>query len=371
MKLLAVGGTFDEGDGRPSNYFGRLMLRLQDELKPADYRFLNGGNFAALQRTIALLQDTDIIVWFADVPNHLPKLVEKIKEAAPKALLVTSKRNDGAKYSHQMLMARALQVKSNLLVELDANDHKTVLARIHDPLANLFLKSTNISEVAEVLSERIQQLLKFTRIPSVKAGDAIEAPDQPEFFELARGYASVFHDLIHASNERFMGNLSFRCECGFPSFRGQSKNGGLIFVSRRNIDKRQIDKTGFVGVVPTLQDAFPWDKSFNDEGEVHYFGDVKPSVDTPIQVELYSDCPKINYMIHSHTYIEGAPKTRSIIPCGALEEAHEVLGLIGEFNPTKFRVNLLGHGSLAAAQDVADLRDIPYIARPMPEKHLL
>lgn len=39
-------------------------------------------------------------------------------------------------------------------------------------------------------------------------------------------------------------NVSFRCEKGFPSFRDKN----IIYVSKRNMDKRMIGKEGFVAV---------------------------------------------------------------------------------------------------------------------------
>ena len=84
----------------------------------------------------------------------------------------------------------------------------------------------------------------ITRIPSIKAGEKVEAPDIPDFYEYVRSCAEVFHELINPAKNttRFLGNTSFRCRSGFPSFRVD--NG--IFVSRRNIDKRHISKDAFV-----------------------------------------------------------------------------------------------------------------------------
>ena len=364
MNILAVGGTFDEEDGKPSGYFGKLMLAVQAELQPHSYQFINGGNYSVLQRTIQLMNDAAglVIIWFADVPNHLPKLAGEIKKKAPRAILFTSKRNDcdddeQVKYTHVMLMARALQTKSNLLVELDAS-HRFIAAKIHDPLGNQYTTfDSSLSEVAEVLATRIKQLLGYTRVPSRCVGSHREVIScRPEFFGLACHYATTFHELIHASNERFMGNLSFRCEHGFPTFKCED----LIYVSKRNIDKREITADGFVAVEPSLYN--------NSSGEVQYYGDHKPSVDTPIQLKLYMNFPSIRYMIHSHTYVEGVQMTHDVVPCGALEEYDEIAAVIGR-DVSKFQINLRGHGSIVAAQSVDDLVDIKYVARPMPEKH--
>jgi hypothetical protein len=45
-----------------------------------------------------------------------------------------------------------------------------------------------------------------------------------------------------------------------------------------------------------------------------YYGNKKPSVDTPVQLMIYQNAPAINYMIHGHYYVYGAPFTKSFYP---------------------------------------------------------
>ncbi len=147
-----------------------------------------------------------------------------------------------------------------------------------------------------------------------------------------------------------MGGL-FTCESGFPSF----KHDGFIFVSRRNVDKRGIGKDAFVPV--------------QLEVPVKYHGNDKPSVDTPIQVKLYNYYLNVGYMLHSHAYVDGAPFTERIIPCGALEEVDEITSTVPDRYKVNFSVNLRGHGSLVLVDGVENLREVPYVAREMPEIH--
>jgi hypothetical protein len=147
-----------------------------------------------------------------------------------------------------------------------------------------------------------------------------------------------------------LGNASFRCESGFPSFRGKGK----IYVTRRNIDKRNLGINSFVAVEDTPE-------------HVSYYGDDKPSVDTPIQLALYKTLPRINFMIHSHAYIYGAPMTKKIIPCGVLEEIEEILWAIPDGDLNWFFVNLLGHGSICAGVQSRMLGNVKYYAREVPE----
>jgi ribulose-5-phosphate 4-epimerase/fuculose-1-phosphate aldolase len=164
--------------------------------------------------------------------------------------------------------------------------------------------------------------------------------------------ADRFHEIIHGVNhERMMGNASFRCARGFPSMR----EGGIAFVSRRNVDKRFIGPEAFVAV--DLDSLDP----------IQYYGEHKPSVDTPVQVRLYRYYERVRYMIHSHTYVEGAYFTREPVPCGAVEE-FELIREIAEHRDTaRFAVNLRGHGSIVLSDSLDALRGHPWMARPVPE----
>ena len=350
MKTLFVVGTYDDSGGRPSSYGRKFVQECVQQGSFSEYKLCNGGKFEDLERIV--FRDFDTIFWLADVPNDKPKLVREIKKNHPTCMLVTSKRNDASKYGTLHLVSGALQTKSNLLIELQKNNG-FVSAAVLDPLGNCFLRQTpSIALLATTLLKRLVVLRGFTRQSSLRIGEAVPFPEtewQTEFFAMVRRHAQKFHELVAAETERFLGNVSFRCLSGFPSFRHKQ----IIFVSKRNIDKRGIDKAGFVAVEKA-------------EGYVAYYGTDKPSVDTPIQLALYQLFPRINFMLHGHTYVREAPTTTQIVPCGALQEVHEIQSIVPS-NCNSFCVNLLGHGSLYGAEDLQTLADIPYIARPLPE----
>jgi len=219
--------------------------------------------------------------------------------------------------------------------------------------------------LGHAIADRVKYLSTITRVGSVRVSDAIEAPDESEFFEFVRASAEQFSDLIPtpSENNRFLGNASFRCRHGFPSFRSDS---GKIFVSKRNVDKEFIGRDGFVAINP-------------DVSVVEYYGDHKPSVDTPVHLRLYSRCSKINYMIHGHVYIKDVRMTRNNVPCGGLEEVNEVMealngGPIYAFNSEVFEVNLKGHGFIAGFSQVRHLQEAmksiqyKFKARVFPER---
>lgn len=361
MNVLYVGGDFNDERPRPSGYFAKLFDSLElFRHEKGGLTFQNGGTMDDLRGILSDIGKFNVIYWFANVPNTEVKLVNEIKAKAPKTILVTSKNNIDGKYPYQAIISKMLTVKANLSVVFTKNG-STIQGTVIDPLGNCYgeERCQGIAELAVTLCARVSKLTGFTRGKCVsnQAPQIIPQNADPMFFELAHRYAGKFHELIHAHDtSRFLGNLSFRCERGFPSYRSDND---IVFVSARNIDKREVGPDGMVAV---------------ELGEylshvVNYYGERKPSVDTPIQVALYRMFPHINYMIHSHVYVEGAPFTQHKIPCGALEEVDEIVDLLEKDKPFHFAaVNLLGHGSLVMADSPLMLHGIKFEARPLLEK---
>jgi hypothetical protein len=351
---MLIGGRFNDDGGAPSGVIRKIESALS-RFATEKVCCINGGRFDELESALEYVASFDVVLWFADVPNDKEKLLARIKPANQACMLVTSKNNLDGTYTPLDLVSRALAAKANLLVEFTRKDGGFA-GSIHDPLGNLFLEQeTNLDYLVATLVARLSALTGFSRIGSQCIGSAPVVPEQTRFFEIVRQRAERFHELIHAVNPtRFLGNASFRCENGFPSFR----DGQLIYVSRRNVDKRLLGAEAFVAVKPGRL------------REVEYYGEHKPSVDTPVQLCLYNYYQRVNFMIHSHTYIEGAPFTGTMIPCGAVEEAAEVIRLHQDEQAGFVAVNLRGHGSLALASEVGQLDEVKYYSRPMPEKSL-
>jgi hypothetical protein len=363
LKILAVGGTFGNAkDVKKSNYVQSLFTVFSKVIY-CDIKIINGG----LYKDIPKLEDLrgyNIILWFPNIINsyHIKNIVNDIKIKYPKTILIISKNNRKNKYTTMHLIARSLKAKANLLVEFTEDwyvNHSSsrIEATILDPLGNMFLnKHVYPTNVGICLAKRTLELLTYTRIGSKSIGGAVTIPNKAKFFKLARDYGEKFHKLIaNDKTDRFMGNLSFRCQKGFPSF----KNKNIIYVSKRNIDKRHIDRNGFVGV----RNIF-----LNDS--VAYYGDYKPSIDTPIQIYLYNYFKYIKYMLHSHTYIKGAPFTFGTIPCGAIEEFEAIADLV-EPDVSNFKINLKGHGCLIGCNNLKYMKDLKFIGRELPEDHSL
>lgn len=405
MKILLVGGTWTvdpqvnpEIDRRSSLVdFVYASLKNYCEKKfgdDFDVEMYNGGCYYNLEIILNKASEYDIVFWWANVPdNSLPK-IRNVKEVAPKVMLVSSKRNDGDKYSFMELTQRALASKSNLVFEFKKMDReikpghveKLFHINVFDPLGCQWFDGWDVSESTHAAMDRLCYLHSMTRQKTIQSdinkydilskyfdcfkeesywsAKVTENPDEDEFINIVRKHAETFYTIFNPGKDvkRFLGNASLRvplkidstrCMRGMPSF----KKDNLVFVSQRNIDKQFIDIEHFV-------------PCYMEDGKLYYCGDNKPSVDTPIQMRLYDALPNIRYMIHSHCYIEDAPFTDKSIPCGAIEEVDEVLSLIDKKwgrDQWLYYINLKGHGSIVMAKDAAMLNHIRYVGRHLPE----
>jgi ribulose-5-phosphate 4-epimerase/fuculose-1-phosphate aldolase len=350
MRILLVGGTYSRDGGKPSSLITKMYEEIikSEEIDKVDIH--NGGQFDELENYIEETVDYDVVMWFPNVGNEEEKY-RNIKLYNPRCIFVTSKVNNG-RYSFMELVKHALDLKANLTIEFNTLE-KPYEMMVFDPLANYYYKGTDIAEMVQVLMKRTSFLSKVSRQGTMQGKERYEVPNEEEFFDYVKGTAEVFHELVNpAPTTRFLGNSSFRCSKGFPSFR----HNDLVYVSQRNIDKRYIGPEGFV---PT---------EMTDDGHIVYYSDNKPSVDTPIQLRLYQALPNINYMVHAHVYAETATYTENNVPCGGLEEVQEILSVIGNWNTDFEVINLIGHGCIIMADSVEKLKDVKFKKREVPEK---
>lgn len=369
-RVLFVGGNWDLNGGRKS----KLVEEFAKNIENVD--LYNGGNYNDLEKILESSINYDTVIWWANVDNRLPK-IRNVKEINYKTMLVSSKRNDNDKYSFQDLLQRSFALKSNLTVEFSKKDNIYHM-RLFDPLGNIWYEGDSIKECAKAMMERLKFIKSITRESTTskeegsgalawffnmfkqemyKSDEEVITPIKEEFLNIVKDYATKLAEATFNTNDvkRFLGNASFRCPKGFPSFR----DGKYIFVSRRNVNKEYISIEDFVPV-------------YLEDNKIYYCGDSKPSVDTPIQVRLYEKLPNINYMIHSHCYIKDAPYTEEALPCGAIEEIDEIKKTIdeyydGDYNKDFYVINLLGHGSIMMSNNPKKLKDIEMTGRNLPE----
>lgn len=377
MGILFVGGRFDQESGKPSKVFeryaGGFVLQIEKSLLSEETPrygtyYFNGGNLETLKRELPeVLPKVSVVVWMPDVSNDEEKMLRLAKPPGSTHTLVMSKALYGRDPKPLLgeVMQRALGAKANLILTID-RDESLFRGQLLDPLGNLFAKGEDFQKLGAATAKRILELRGITRVGSEQLssdppGDPLkEVPE--EFVGLVKEYAEVFEQLIMGNLEgdlgldgkkkRFLGNSAFRCIRGFPAYRGEER----IFVSRRNVEKMRLSTADFVPVKPYSSDT----------AKVQYWGEHKPSVDTPIQLRLFEAMPQIQYMLHGHVYLQQAKFTNRVLPCGALEEFEEIMKVV-EKNKSVFLVNLKGHGFIAGARDLNLLGNLSFKARPFPE----
>lgn len=330
MKLI-VGGNFD-ATGSPS----RIVSALAEE---TGWECINGGTLAQLRQID--FSKLSVVLWMPNISNEEEKILPGIKKSNPKLILIQSKRVVEKEYTEHDIISRLFASHSVLGIMITKPDKYNF--KLLDPLGNQYADTPSIKVLANALTERVNALLAMTRIGSEQIGPAIKASIEPEFIDIIRSYGNQFARFVNAVNpSRLLGNASTRGE--------QDR----IYVSKRNVDKTTFSADDFVTVLP-------------DVDRVRYFGNNKPSVDTPIQIRLFNYYRNIKYIVHGHVYLETPYMTRSKIPCGYIEEFDEIADLVPQ-DERNFSVNLKGHGCLILATDLTYFKDQKLIGRPFPEK---
>ena len=82
-KILFVGGTWDNKCGKPS----KIVNKFAQYFEITD--LYNGGNYNNLEKIINTVTNYNIIIWWPNVNNDLPK-IRNIKEINPKAMLISN-----------------------------------------------------------------------------------------------------------------------------------------------------------------------------------------------------------------------------------------------------------------------------------------
>ncbi len=385
MKILVVGGRWEGNDksatlqscyhieGVSSETAARIAHLLTQ--MNHDVNLFNGGKYVGLCRQLYTAEDYDVVFWMPEIYN-LPD-IGYVKDVAPYVMLITGKWNPHHKIPFVAMNIHTLEHKANLTFELFGKHEQLDEIHVYDPLGCSWYRGHDLQDALLSGMSRLGYLKSITRhktIPSNAPGlmlswyfDAFKASEAPSGEKFAIPDKQAFVDIVTEYSDRFMELRGHdmptgtsgrpqvgRCLQGMPSFRYEGK----VFLSPRAPSQRYI----------TLGEFIPC----HMDGEVlRYGGDKKPSVDAPIHLALYEKLPNINYILHAHDYIEGAPFTTQSIPCGAIEEVDEVMKAIvkhyGDTHGSVYRLNLKGHGSLLMASTVEGLYNVHYIKRQMPE----
>lgn len=356
MKVLLTAGNWDLNDGKKSGLIEKIYKQLSN-YNEFEIDYYNGGKYEDLQQLIDNANNYDIIFWMANVSNELPK-IRNIKNVNPFAIVIGSKRNhyieelNKMEYTFVEILNKSLIQRNNLTIEFSKlkNENRFKML-LFDPLGTSWYDGFNLEELVENMVNRIKFIINTRREKTYEVNNKLiysSIPNNEDFFQYVRDVAEIFHKTIeHADGvTRFLGNASF-------------KYNNKIFVTRRDVDKSLIDKNNFV-------------ESYLENNKVYYYGKNKPSKDTVVQVRLYKMLKNINYIVHSHCYVEDGYFTNIPVPCGALDEIDEVLEVIqkyynNDFSLNYYKINLKGHGCLILGNNLDNMRQSKFITRHLPE----
>jgi len=323
MNTIIVGGDF-KTTPKASSIVNKLSVFFSTPI------VCNGGMPEDINKIS--VSNNDLVIWMPNIDNEVEKHYPK-KDIG--SVLICSKviRDDRTELD---AITRIFKMNGNAVIAIMANGSMYKFKLI-DALGNVWYDGHDIGELAEAIKRIYHWTTSSIRTRTERSefyNYDLRSVDTAKLAELNK----IVADKFEVSCGRFFGNSSTRCMKMFPS----GHDIEYILVSARNIDKTRISEHDFVPV-----------KYY--EGKVTYRGDRKPSVDTPIQVELYKRFPNIRYMIHGHSYIKGYPFTEYYYPCGDLREAHEVTNVITGDNGC---VNLKNHGFLLYADSIENLEKL-------------
>lgn len=318
MKTLIVGGNI------ASNKKSSIILKMSKEFK--DVECYNG----ILPKTI---KGKQLVIWAPDIENTKDKNYPKKEKGN---ILICSKvMRDG--YTHVDSVSRIFKMQGNGVIEIYKKGD-LFLFSLRDALNNCWCdKTTSIHELCVAIKSLYEWTKKSIR-KSLNHKKTLNLIDSDIDISLFYKFIQINKDLTkkvanHCGN-RFFGNYSTRCTKLFPSM----KSGKNLFIfSPRNVDKKYI----------TVDDRVVCDYE-------NYYGNIKPSVDTPIQLEIYKMFSNINYIIHGHAFIEDAVETENYFPCGDLREFYCIEKLL----PSNNFINLKNHGFLIAADNLNELKKL-------------
>lgn len=325
MNRIVVGGDF--GDQKSSSVIAKLGLYLNANI-------VNGGGIETICNLVDSLKGYDLVVWAPNINNEVDKNYPK-KDSG--AVLICSKvLRENRDFGDAI--ARIFKMNGNAVITIESQEKPFKFSLI-DALGNVWCKTTDIGE----LSFKIEELYKWTkastRTRSKNIEFTIEELPKTDLTALCGIVKRVADNVENERGGRYFGNVSTRCGKMFPS---QRLENDIVLMSGRNVGKSRISEEDFV--YTKLVD-----------GCVMCHGEKKPSVDTPIQLNMYEYFKNINYFIHGHAYIDGAAFTQHYYPCGDLRELSAVKEIIHQ-DSDQIVLNLKNHGFLLGTNNIDQLR---------------
>jgi hypothetical protein len=274
--------------------------------------------------------DQDLIIWMPDIDNEKPKDYPKKKQGA--VLICSKVMREG--YTHIDSVSRIFKMRGNAVIEIYKNEYGIYEFELRDALNNSWCNRTsNLIYLVDSIIE-LYIWTKCSIRKSLEKGlfsePVIDNIEEVERF--LRINEELSHKVAVGCGNRYFGNYSTRCTRLFPNM---ISNENWYLFSGRNTPKDCIK----------IEDMVPC----TDE---RYYGDRKPSVDAPVQIDIYKKFPELKFMIHGHAFIVNNETTKNYFPCGDLREVKEVVEMIKIGIRT---INLKNHGFLIVGESVDEI----------------
>lgn len=323
--ITIIGGNFGDIPKQSS-----VVRKIETYFKNSsdDVLVKNGGTIDMLPTTLMGLS-----IWMPNVDNETPKQYPSKNIGT---CLIVSKvvRNEPNQHKYTEAVSRIFKMNGNAVIAIE-NIKGLFEFSLIDALGNIWITTTNIEVLCSTIIKFYDWHNKQERRSISKSKDKLDItselfPSGLSFLDIVRRNAN---NIMNNSGTRYFGNCSTRCQQTFPSMRLEE----LFLFSPRNSDKNYL----------TLSDMI-----IIKDGK--YIGDKKPSVDTPVQLELYKRLPNINYMIHGHAFLEYGISTDEYYVCGDIREIESIMSKLNP-NCTSFMINLKGHGYLIGADSITTL----------------
>ena len=252
--------------------------------------------------------------------------------------------------------SKVYKIKANAVIL-----NKDEIYDLVDALGNLWCRTSDLVELLNNIFKLYEWTKSSIRKESLKSDsfipyDVVNIPELVKFCDIIR---NVSNKVENERGGRYFGNASTRCSKMFPSIRNKYndnekwKHFQYILVSKRNISKEKIQPNDFV--------ITQFGKSSESVGKILYYGDNKPSVDTPGQIYLYQDYPNINFMIHGHAYINTEfliPYTNKYCSCGDVREVNQIEKYVQHKDCDFFIINLINHGFIIGTDTLERMEKI-------------
>lgn len=321
MQVAIVGGVFGSGS-RPSGVVRQLNGILGGQCE-------NGTD---IDSALTIASGGDLVLWMPDMDNGLGKKYPRKKTGA--VLICSKVIREG--YTIADAVSRIFKMQGNAVIAI-TKGIEGYCFRLVDALGNTWVTTEDLFTLCDAIRMFYRWSQGSVRVRAHEGIEGAEVGSRKDLVGLCEIVKGVSDKVVGSCYERYFGNASTRCMATFPSAREVLG----AYVSKRNVDKRHLSPSDFVFAV-------------GGAAGVRYMG-LKPSVDTPIQLELYRKFPKIDYMIHGHAYVKGAEDTQEYFPCGDLRELHCVEVLLSRIGPVGV-INLKHHGFLMFADTLDNLR---------------